>query len=174
ADTRIGEPLLLPGVDWSEFHFGIARHDPTRFDLAEPLQFVQRLLAEEGLVYRFEPDDAAPMGHTLVILADTVSAASCPEDDMSASGLGGPGIRFHRAGIIEDQDTLQALGGERALPTAVATATGWDYKAKRVVAASTPTRGGFGGEQAPWLEGFDHCGTYPFATRAQAERALEL
>lgn len=138
------------------------------------LQFVQRLLAEEGLVFRFEPDDAAPMGHTMVILADTVSAASCPEDDMSASGLGGPGIRFHRAGIIEDQDTLQALGGERALPTAVATATGWDYKAKRVVAASTPTRGGFGGEQAPWLEGFDHCGAYPFATRAQAERALEL
>ena len=36
------------------------------------LQFLSRILAEEGLVYRFERDEGAPLGHTLAILADTV------------------------------------------------------------------------------------------------------
>ncbi|HSW08871.1 type VI secretion system Vgr family protein [Aquabacterium sp.] len=138
------------------------------------LAFVQRLLTEDGLVYRFEPDDAAPMGHRLVILADSVNRASCPEDSSSASALGGQGIRFHRAGIIEDQDAVQAFGGLRQLPSAVATALGWDYKAKRVRAASVPTRGRFGGAQAPQLEAYDHFGAYAFGNQAQAERALEL
>lgn len=138
------------------------------------LAFVQRLLAEEGLVYRFEIDDAAPMGHSLVILADTVDKTSCPEDSCSANALGGAGIRFHRAGIIEDQDAIQAFGGVRQLPSAVAVATAWDYKAKRLLNANVPTAGRFGGKQAPRLEAYDHFGAYAFGTSAQAERALEL
>ncbi len=138
------------------------------------LAFVQRLLAEEGLVWRSEPDAAAPMGHSVVILADTVSRAACPEDISSASALGGAGIRYHRDGIVEDQDTIQAFGGLRTLPSAVSSATAWDYAAKRVLAASVPTAAAYGGEQAPWLEAYDHFGAYAFAGRAQAERALEL
>ena len=138
------------------------------------LAFVSRLLAEEGLVYRFERDEAAPLGHTLVILADTVDKTSCPEDTCSASALGGQGIRYHRSGIIEDQDTIQAIGGVRRLPIATAVVAAWDYKAKRVVAASAPTVGSIGGEQAPRLEAYDWSGAYSFATSAQAERAAEL
>lgn len=138
------------------------------------LAFVQRLLAEEGLVYRFEADDAAPMGHVLVILADSVSTTACPADRSSDSALGGAGIRFHRAGIIEDQDTIQAFGSVRTLPVALATATAWDYKAKRVLAASVPTAEPFGGAQAPRLEAYDHVGAYAFAGNSQAERAVTL
>jgi uncharacterized protein involved in type VI secretion and phage assembly len=52
------------------------------------LAFVSRILAEEGLVYRFERDEGAPLGHTLVILADTVDPKSCPEDTCSAGRQG--------------------------------------------------------------------------------------
>ncbi|MBI5256143.1 MAG: type VI secretion system tip protein VgrG [Burkholderiales bacterium] len=138
------------------------------------LAFVQRLLAEEGLVLRFEPDAQAPMGHTLVILADTVSRTSCPEDACSASALGGAGIRFHRAASMEEQDVVLAFGSQRRLPSAVASAVAWDYKAKRVLAASVPTRARFGGGDAPALEAYDHGGAYAFGTSAQAERALTL
>jgi len=138
------------------------------------LAFVSRLLAEEGLVYRFERDEGAPLGHTLVILADTVDKTSCPEDPCSANSLGGQGIRYHRSAIIEDQDTIQAIGGVRQLPIANAVVAAWDYKAKRVVAASAPTIGSLGGEQAPRLEAFDWSGAYSFATGAAAERAAEL
>ncbi|NRF68152.1 type VI secretion system tip protein VgrG [Aquincola sp. S2] len=138
------------------------------------LQFVQRLLAEEGLVYRFEFDDAAPDGQTLVILADSVDPAACPEDRCSESALGGQGIRFHRDAQVEDQDTIQALGALRQLPVAQATAMAWDYKGKRVVAASVPTLGSVGGDNAPRLEAFDAAGAYAFATAPQAERAQVL
>lgn len=45
AASQEGEPMSAPGFDWTLHHFGIAKHDPTRFDLAEPIQFVQRAAA---------------------------------------------------------------------------------------------------------------------------------
>jgi hypothetical protein len=56
--------------------------------------FVARIMAEEHLIFRFERDEGAPLGHTMVILADTVDPKSCPEDTCSASPLGGQGIRY--------------------------------------------------------------------------------
>jgi NADPH2 dehydrogenase len=38
-----GEPMPRRERDHAQFHFGVATDDPTAFDLAEPLQFVQRL-----------------------------------------------------------------------------------------------------------------------------------
>ncbi len=52
-------------------------------------EFVSRLLAEEGLGWRWEEDASAPTGHRLVIFADS---AAQPEDPLAA----GRGIRFHR------------------------------------------------------------------------------
>lgn len=138
------------------------------------LAFVQRLLAEEGLVWRFEQDDAAPCGHRLVVLADTADASSCPEDPSSASPLGGPGLRFHRAAIDEPQDTLQAWGGQRAFHASVVTLLGTDYRRKQALASSQPTLGAVGGPQAPLLEAFDQAGPRAFADAAQADRAVEL
>lgn len=43
ASDPTGEPMSAPGFDWTQYHFGIGKDDPTRFDLAEPIQFVQML-----------------------------------------------------------------------------------------------------------------------------------
>ncbi len=138
------------------------------------LGFVQRLLAEEGIAYRFELDEGAPLGHQLVLFADSARDVSCPEDITSASAVGGRGIRFHRASSQEEQDAIQAFGGARRIESASTTVLGWDYKAKRSIAASAPSVGANGGENAPRLERYDHAGAYAFADTAEAERAAVL
>lgn len=43
--SRVGAPMAAPGFRAASFHFGIADDDPTRFDLTEPIAFVQRAAA---------------------------------------------------------------------------------------------------------------------------------
>lgn len=138
------------------------------------LAFVSRLLAEEGLAFRFEEDPAAPLGHRLVILADTPRRDSTPEDATSAHPVSGPGIRFHRAASVEEQDTVQALGSQRHLQAARTTVLSWDPLAKAALAASVPTVSAFAGPNAPRLESYDAVGAGAFSTMAQAERAALL
>lgn len=135
------------------------------------LAFVSRILAREGLVYRFATDDTAPLGHKLVILADTTQTASCPEDLTSAAS---GGIRFHRASSQEHQDAIQALGGLRQLQAAVSVTSVWDYKLKRAVAASVPTAAAFGGPNAPRIAQFQPGTGYQFADDADAQRAMTM
>jgi Rhs element Vgr protein len=138
------------------------------------LAFVTRLLAEEGLNYRFEPDAKAPLGHKLVLFADSTSTGACPEDATSASLLGGAGIRFHRADATEQQDTIQAFGGERRHSAAAVATLAWDYKAKAATAAVVPTAAAFAGQNAPHLQCYDFAGAYAAQGKAGAERAAEL
>ena len=142
------------------------------------LAFVQRLLAEEGLAWRVQPDAAAPLGHSLWIFADSAQAASCPEDSTSASAVGGAGIRFHRQAAVEEQDTVQVFGGQRTLLSTVASTVAWDYKTQRAVGASVPTAYAFGGsnaaELASLLESYQPAGAYAHADSAKAERAAVL
>ena len=140
------------------------------------LAFVTRLLAEEGLGWRSEEDEAAPAGHRCVFFADSPSTASCPDDISSQRSLGNPagGIRFHRSSSQERTDAVQAFGAQRSLQAATTTTLSWDYKAKRAVAASVPTHHLFGGANAPRLEAYDPVGAYAFATTAQAQRAATL
>lgn len=135
------------------------------------LAFVSRLLAREGLVYRFEVDEKAPFGHKLVILADTTQAASCPEDPTSAAASG---IRFHRASSQEQQDAIQVFGGLRQLQAAVSVTSVWDYKRKGPVTASVPTAAPFGGAHAPRIAQFEPEADYQFANEADAQRAMTL
>lgn len=139
------------------------------------LAFVQRLLAEEGLAWRIEQDDTAPMGHALVIFADSAQADACPEDDISAEA---GGVRFHRDASVEEQDTIQAFGGLRSLqPTTVSTLS-WDYKSHRSVTASVPTAFAFAGASsdvlASLLESYQPAGAYAHADDARAGRAALL
>ena len=138
------------------------------------LAFVTRLFAEEGLTFRFDADDAAPFGHRLVIVADTTSTLSCPEDATSLSALGGTGVRFHRASSREEQDAVQAFGSQRRLQAATSTVLAWDYKGKKAVAASVPTAAAFGGANAPRLEHYDPASPYAYASSDRAERAARL
>jgi len=72
------------------------------------LDFVQRLLTEEGLAWRFEQTDD---GAGAVLFADTTQLTAVPEDPSSeADG----GIRFHNVRAGEQQDTVQALRAQRS------------------------------------------------------------
>ncbi|WP_343995984.1 type VI secretion system Vgr family protein, partial [Ideonella azotifigens] len=138
------------------------------------LAFVQRQLAAEGIAYRFEESTDGQPGPCVVFFADSTSADSCPEDISSASALGGAGLRFHRDGVQEAQDTVQAFGGQRRQALAVASATSYDVASGRLIAAEVPTAGIVGGENAAWLEAYDSLGEGLFADGGQAQRALTL
>jgi type VI secretion system secreted protein VgrG len=62
------------------------------------LAFVHRLLAEEGLIYRVNPDSS------VVILADTTCAASCPLKPQSAAN----GLINFRAAKSSPRDAAAA------------------------------------------------------------------
>ncbi|EZP37314.1 type VI secretion system Vgr family protein [Janthinobacterium lividum] len=128
------------------------------------LDFVGRLLTEEGLAWRFEEQEG---GHCLVLFADSSADSAVPEDASSAAG---GGIRFHGARAGEQGDTLQAFSTARSLNTALASVLSYDYKAKRAVAAGVPTRTAMGGQHAPLLESYDTPGQYYYADAAQASR----
>ncbi|APA71491.1 type VI secretion system Vgr family protein [Janthinobacterium sp. 1_2014MBL_MicDiv] len=128
------------------------------------LAFVSRLLAEEGLAWRFEEQDG---GHCLVLFADSSALSAVPEDASSAAG---GGLRFHGARAMEQADAVQAISRGRALSTSVATVLSYDYKAKKAVSASVPTRLVPGGKNAMVLESYDAPGQYFYADAAQAAR----
>ena len=136
------------------------------------LDFVQRLLAEEGLGWRVEEDATAPGGHTMVIFA---SSQAQPQDPTSATSLGGAGIRFHRSSSQEQQDSIQSLGAWRQLGSMGTTVLGWDYQANRAITADVPTNHQWGGEQASnlqsWLTSYDPTGDYIFGNQAEAQFA---
>ena len=138
------------------------------------LDFVQRLLAEEGLNWRVEEDTSAPGGHTVVIFASSLNQ---PQDPTSGSALGGKGIRFHRSSSQEEQDSIQSLGAWRQLGQAGGSmgtvVLGWDYESNRAIVADVPTDHQWGGEQASnlqsWLTSYDPVadGLYSHPDQAQ-------
>ena len=128
------------------------------------LDFVTRLLTEEGLSWRIEETEE---GHGVVLFGDSSQASATPED---ASSSAGGGIRFHGARAGEAQDSVQSLRARRSLRVGLSTVLSYDYKAKKAVAASVPTAGAVGGPNAPLLESFDTPGQYFYADGAQARR----
>ena len=130
------------------------------------LDFVLRLLAEEGLAWRFEQLDDGP---AMVLFADSSSLSGVPEDAGSAGGA----VRFHRAHAREQSDTVQALAATRSVVSSSSTLLSYDYKAKKAVAASSPARLSNGAKLPP-LESCDVPGQYAFADNAQAQRHADL
>lgn len=133
--------------------------------------FVSRLLAEEGIGFYFEedPDSGSNLSRQrLVLFADSTVFA----DDYSSARENG--IRFHRNAAVEQRDSIQAFGSERRLQSAVTTVSSWDYRAKRVLAASMPSAQQFGGENAPRVEACDWAGIYAFATSEEAQHYARI
>lgn len=131
------------------------------------LDFVQRLLAEEGLAWRFEQTEDGPGA---VLFADTSQLTAIPEDPSSeADG----GIRFHNVRAGEKQDTVQALRAQRGIAASLTTVLSYDYKSKRCVAASIPSRLSNGSLIAE-LESFDVPGQYAYTDSAQAQRYAQI
>jgi type VI secretion system secreted protein VgrG len=131
------------------------------------LDFVRRLLTEEGLAWRFEQTEDGP---GTVLFADTAQLTAVPEDP--SSELDG-GIRFHNVRAGEQQDTVQALRSQRQISASLTTVLSYDYKSKQVVGASIPSRlknGSLIGD----LESYDVPGQYAYANAAQAQRYAAL
>jgi len=103
--------------------------------------FVLRLPTEEGLAWRFEQCDGVEQ---MVLFADT-SCSSTLED--ASSAVGGA-IRYHGASAVEKSDSIQYLEASRTLGVAVVTVLSDDYKAKRSVTVSVPTKFPIGGRNA--------------------------
>lgn len=131
------------------------------------LDFVRRLLAEEGLCWRIEQTGEGP---GLVLFADSSQLCAVPED-ASSEALGG--VRFHGARSVEESDSIQALSAERRLHASLTTLLSYDYKAKQVVGASSPSHYAFG-SKLPALESFDVPGQYAFADWQQAQHYADL
>jgi uncharacterized protein involved in type VI secretion and phage assembly len=131
------------------------------------LDFVRRLLAEEGLSWRFEERES---GAELVIFADSTQACAVPEDAGSAQD---GGIRYHGVSAVEVRDTVQALQAERRLHASLVTVLSSDYKASQSVAASAPSHVRYG-RSLPELEVFDVPGQYAYANRSMAQRDADL
>jgi Rhs element Vgr protein len=131
------------------------------------LDFVRRLLAEEGLCWRV---DQCGDGPELVLFADSTQASAVPED---ASSEGDGGIRFHGVSAVEAQDTVQALQASRSLQATLVTVLSSEYKGKQSIAASAPTHVRYG-RSLPELEAYEVPGQYAYANRGQAEREADL
>jgi type VI secretion system secreted protein VgrG len=136
------------------------------------LAFVQRLLAEEGVGWRVEEDEAAPGGHRLVFFVDS---SRQPEDATSQTSLGGRGIRFHGSSSQEAQDSIQALAALRQLGPTATVLQGWDYQANAAITAEVPTVHSWGGDEATslqsWLSSYDPSGDFIWGNSAEAQFA---
>ena len=121
------------------------------------LDFVRRILAEEGLGWRIEQDADGPM---LVLFGDSSHPRALPEDLTSAAS---GSVRYHAARAVEQDDTVQALAMQRHLQAALTTLLSYDYKARQIVARGSPTRLAHP-RHLPALEAFDVPGPEAFAT----------
>ncbi|MET0981832.1 MAG: type VI secretion system Vgr family protein, partial [Telluria sp.] len=126
------------------------------------LDFVSRLLAEEGLSWRFEDTVDGPGA---VLFADSTGPDAVPED---ATGS----VRYHGVGSTEEHDTVQALTSQQRLHASLVSLLSYDYKAKQVVAASSPSH--YRHDKLPALESCDVPGQYAWPTRAEAQRYADL
>ncbi|MGX4640734.1 type VI secretion system Vgr family protein [Massilia sp. SYSU DXS3249] len=130
------------------------------------LDFVARLLAEEGLSWRFEQDEDGPGA---ILFADSTQPDAAPEDMTSA--IDGA-VRYHRTGASERQDTVQALTARQCLHASLVSLLSYDYKAKQAVAAGSPSH--YRNDKLPQLESYDVPGQYAWASRAEAQRYANL
>ncbi|PIL42593.1 type VI secretion system tip protein VgrG [Massilia eurypsychrophila] len=132
------------------------------------LDFVTRLLTEEGLGWRFEEHDD---GSRMVLFADSSQLSAAPDDVSSEAG---GGIRYHAASAVENSDSIQYLQAFRKLGVAVVKVLSYDYKAKQTVSVSVSTKYPIGGKNAQAVESFDAPGQYAYADARQARRYAGL
>ena len=134
------------------------------------LAFVRRLLAEEGLSYRFEHDQSAAAGdndapharHKLIVFD---REAELPESAQ-------PTIRFHRNAATEETDTLQTWQDNRRVQANAAALAGWDYK--RLAATGATASSTFDNGQLPTLEVHDASLPYRFEDSNAAQLRTDL
>ncbi|MGD7179037.1 type VI secretion system Vgr family protein, partial [Ralstonia pseudosolanacearum] len=134
--------------------------------------FVERLLAEEGLSYRFEHEQgdasqssdgkAAQSRHCLVIFDNNAERPTCAQ----------PEIRFHRVDATEQEDAIERLSRTHTVGTNAVTLASWDYKA--LAATSAQASADDPGGELPMLESFEASCPYQFKDAKGADHAARL
>ncbi|MDB5800644.1 MAG: Rhs element Vgr protein, partial [Rhodocyclales bacterium] len=164
------------------FEFALTDALPLRSYTAQyresDFEFVVRILASEGLSYRFEhrqdgsaattgagqsTEELAHTRHKLVIFDAHSALPGCPQSL----------IRFHRSNATEASDSVQSWQTRQQLMTNTVTRASWDYKQLLSPAGSsrvmTEAFGGLG--DFPELEDFHGGSAYRYADASQADRA---
>ncbi len=131
------------------------------------LDFVTRLLTEEGLGWYFEDVEE---DHCMVLFSDSVDRAAIAEDTSSASK---GGIRFHAARSSEESDAILAISNTRRLIPSESAMLSYDYKSKKIVKASVATTQS-SRKALPMLEHYEAPGHCAFAHAGQAEHYAML
>ncbi|CAJ0792628.1 type VI secretion system Vgr family protein [Ralstonia holmesii] len=133
--------------------------------------FIERLLAEEGLSYRFEHQQgeaqsgdgkATQSRHCLVIFDNDAERPACAQ----------PEIRFHRVDATEQEDAIERFSQTHTVGTNAVTVAGWDYKALAATSAQATAKDP--GGELPTLESFEASGPYRFKDAQGADRAARL
>ncbi|MCK9986073.1 MAG: type VI secretion system secreted protein VgrG [Azoarcus sp.] len=174
--NRVFQDLDLRGLCDALFA-GYRMHANWRFDLTRTLRqralriqhresdfdFLLRLLAEEGISFRFEheqteQDDktAERARHCMVLFDHRAAPAPGPQER----------IRFHRADATEADDTIQTLTDEHRVGANAVSRSSWNYRA--LVAAAAQASGGAGDSDLPALEDHDGSGASRYASEAEA------
>ncbi|WP_284614301.1 type VI secretion system Vgr family protein [Aquabacterium humicola] len=156
-----------------------------RFELAEPLherslcvqyresdlQFVTRLLAEEGLSYHFEHDDsgadlslAKSALHTLVITDRLAERPSLGQARFTS--------QHPTANEPGQRDAITAFATRRSLQANAVSLGSWNYKHLAGTGAEIASALELG--ELPALEVYDGAGAYRYRDPAHAERAAGL
>lgn len=137
------------------------------------LDFVQRLLAEEGLSYHFEhldgqaaaDADAAQHARHVLVITDRLA----PRTELGS-------VRFTSqhatANLGGQKDSITAFMGQRQLAANAVTLGAWDYKRLAGVTAEDASTLALG--ELPTLQMYDGSGAYRFEHPEHAQRAAAL
>lgn len=154
AEHRAANPIFAAAL---ELRFDLARTYPARSYCLQyresDLAFVTRLLAEEGIGYRFEHGrDETP--HVVCVGFDDPYRLPC-----SPHGS----VRFHRADATEAEDSLTAWDAQRSLGPAEAALGSYDYRqagASGAAEGAAVEQGADGKRAEASLQDYDAPGLY--------------
>jgi type VI secretion system secreted protein VgrG len=156
-----------PAANWRfDLQHALPRRSVTMQYRESDYDFMRRLLAEEGLNFFFEHDDASSpaddgstsVRHRLVIFDNNAALAPCSQ----------PSIRFQRAAATESDDTVTLLTRGRQVRTNAVALASWDYKTLGAPAAedAVPAMPA----NAPLLEHYDGSGAYRYTDATESAR----
>ncbi|PBI84053.1 Phage-related baseplate assembly protein [Variovorax boronicumulans] len=159
----------------ASFSFEVTQEMPVRPTCVQyresDLAFVLRLLAEEGLSFRFEHEpqqstgsgsgNTTPSHHRLVIFD---RAATPPDCALSQ-------IRFHRVDATEATDAITAWSSRRQVTTNAVMRNAWDASVLQAPTGAVQSALAMG--EVPVLEHYDGAGAQRYADSATAARRAE-
>jgi type VI secretion system VgrG family protein len=159
-----GQGSLLPA--WRFELADAGRYRPrelcTRFEESD-WDFIERLLADEGLFYWFEHEgnrDEGSLGKHTLVIADHNGAFKPNTQDT---------IRYHRASAVEKNDSITQWQAKRQWMSNAIALSSWNERQVGIIGAELQTAHDNG--ELPELRIADHPGQRHFDSRAQAEAA---